>query len=478
MNRLLGARITIILLSVSITSCAPTPSDATSLPSPSPTEATSSALTPSPAASATPTSTATATAVPTLPAFICGAEGAIDPQDRPITFDEFDSQLAACVNALADPTELSLLLNSSAWTIDRGDVEFRARVEYLDVTADAEPDIIIDLFYYFAKDDMFGQTFYIFVWQEGQFQNRSSGNFGSYAFHLDTWNDLQESVREIRDLNRNGVPEIVLAAYFGERDSLATEFKIIQWDGRSFVDLIAPRDNYLAGCQYQPNSACVQFGDGGIADVDGDGDKELALAHNRRFMQEECAIQDPSNCYPSAFVWYIWEWDGQDFAYSRTLSAPRYRIQAIRDADALSWDAPKAIGFYQEAIFDDSLLAWHSSPFAPSNDFEERSRLSAYARYRLVVLHVAEGNTPAAETAYDTLQRLYPTGTPGSKYAELAREFWEVYQVSGDIAQACARAVEFAASNSSDVLDPLGGDSYRPYYSWKLRPDSVCPHRF
>src|SRR3990172_3164073 len=445
MNRLLGAQITIILLSASITSCAPSASDATSPPSPSPTRATSSAPTPSPTASATPS--ATATAVPTLAAFICGAEGAIDPHDRPIAFDEFDSQLAACVNALTDPTELTSLLSASAWNIDQGDVEFRPRLEYLDVTGDGEPDIIIDLFYYFAKDHMFGQTFYVFVQQEGQFQTTSSGYFGSFAFQIRSWDDFQESIRAIRDLNSNGVPEIVLAAYYGERDSFATEFRIIEWDGGGFIDLVAPRDDPLAGCHYQPNSACVQFGDGSIAGVDGDGKMELGLIHNRNLMQEDCAFLDPSKCFPSAFVWYVWEWDGEAFMYSRTLTAPRYRIQAVRDGDALSWDAPRAIAFYQAAIFDDLLLAWHSSPFAPSADFEERSRLGGYARYRLVVLHVAEGNTPAAEVAYDTLQRLYPPGTPGSKYAELANEFWQAYQVSRDIAPACARAVEIGRAH-------------------------------
>ena len=142
------------------------------------------------------------------------------------------------------------------------------------------------------------------------------------------------------------------------------------------------------------------------------------------------------------------------------------------------------MAFYQQGVFDTELPGWASGQLWPDREYgdaptptpdpEEDPRLSAYGRYRIMLLHAVQGFQQEAQIVYDTLQEKFPDGTLGSQYAELARVFWAEYSSSGDVESACAEAVAFAEAQSSTILRPLGkafyGSGQREY-----NPEDICP---
>jgi len=112
----------------------------------------------------------------------------------------------------------------------------------------------------------------------------------------------------------------------------------------------------------------------------------------------------------------------------------------------------------------------------PTPDPDERPRLSAYARYRIMLLHIVQGSMPEAQVVYETLQDEFPARAVGHQYAELATVFWEGYNASEDIAAACGKAIEYASAHADEVLTPLGsgfyGSGQRDY-----APEDICSLR-
>ncbi len=151
------------------------------------------------------------------------------------------------------------------------------------------------------------------------------------------------------------------------------------------------------------------------------------------------------------------------------------------------------MAFYQNAIFDDKLNWWSKemhlyhvgisrahaenlpTPTPPAPDPTEYPRLAAYAYYRMVILHTYLGEMDAAQVKYATLQEKFPAGSPGHPYVELASAFWDVYQSSGRMYDACGAAIQYAAEHP-EILTPLGSD-YHGAQSHIYVPADVCPFR-
>jgi hypothetical protein len=195
-------------------------------------------------------------------------------------------------------------------------------------------------------------------------------------------------------------------------------------------------------------------------------------------------------------------WNGEAFAFYRTEYArPQFRFQAVQDADqATRWaEYDNALDLYQQAIFSDKLdwwtqerrayeqILWDSRWYAgsltptptplpfPTSDPNEYPNLAAYSRYRIMLLHLLRGYLPEAKIVYETLQEKFPADQPGHEFAEMATEFWNEYQTSHDIGQACNQSVEYARSHS-EILTYLGSD-YHGWQSHEYAPEDVCPFK-
>ncbi len=285
------------------------------------------------------------------------------------------------------------------------------------------------------------------------------------------------SITKTKDMNLNGIPEIVAGITFCSGHCF--DISIFEWDGQEFQNLLG---------EWQTITSSEEK----IVDVNNDGLFELV-------------IEGP---FPSmgSYIDYIplrgqkdvYFWNGKNYIVSRSeFSPPVYRFQAIQDGDAETLDGnfDKALIFYEETIFSKNLQWWSmdrrehevklyldiwdpakpTPPPEPPEDKTEYPRLAAYAYYRIMLLHFAQGNESEALTTYNTLLETFGNDPYTHPYVEMATAFWEVYQSTHKMYDGCAAAIQYAVEHP-EILIPLGSD-YHGAQSHTYVPEDVCPFR-
>lgn len=389
--------------------------------------------------------------------------------------DDIETQIRDYLNAGGSSASLQATLTGLRAILDDGTpVQFNSQVIYQDVTGDTIPDIVMDLRMLFEGDyeGKVSSTVFIFRCDQGQYESFAFGHPGSFL----QGPEEGQGLRAVRDMNLNGVPEIIFSLIdnIGVHVNFTRLFRILEWDGTKFSDLVYGPNFYTGQAG---NRAYVYNGDGVIGDTNGDGYLELVLTNGIEHYYMDSGPQRERTDF--------WVWNGDAFVLARWKHPPPvFRIHAIWDGDDASrfGDYAEALAFYQQAIFDESLLGWspgrlwpdsaYGSAATPTPAPDERPRLNAYARYRILLLHTVEGNMREAQIVYDTLQQKFPSGSVGSQYATLAVAFWEEISASGDIAAACAKAIEYAEIHTDEILSPLG---YDVYYQRFYTSADICP---
>jgi len=163
------------------------------------------------------------------------------------------------------------------------------------------------------------------------------------------WNigDLVE-IADSRDLNLDGVPELVVAEYGGWH----TDVYVHEWNGQSF-DLLGQSE----GLPYLYMQGGVGTGptEFDIVDLDTNGTDEFVFRGGI-----------PTNFDRLYFgPWRVrtdvYAWNGDKYALSeQRYSAPEYRFQAVQDGDRamLAGRYEDAWVLFQTAIFSDTLEWW------------------------------------------------------------------------------------------------------------------------
>jgi len=304
---------------------------------------------------------------------------------------------------------------------------------------------------------------------------------GQYEIMLETGNP-QYGVISTQDLNSDESPELTVADQYGLR--------IYDWDGSRF------------------NPNLLYFYDGSTNDVvyvDGLWTYAFVRSAQAYLIKLQSGTPSPSafridgiNYIPYRRYKLTISWDGEKFSVSYPeYTPPEYRFQAVQDADiaVLEQKYDVAVDLYQQAIFSDKLGWWSlerrnylfylevtkydlglsQSVVEPSQDNTDYRQLAAYAYYRMVILHTFLGEMEAAQVKYATLQEKFPAGNPGHPYVELATDFWNAYQSSVKMYNACAAAIAYADAHP-EILTPLGSD-YHGAQSHTYLPADVCPLR-
>lgn len=429
---------------------------------------------PIPTSSLTPTLGPPATSTP-APAVECpkptGQKATISPISPGTGIVEgLQPQIVDYLNTRGSAEGLQATL--SGLTMTDGGTTWKARTQVMtiDVTGDTTSDVVMD-FSFFVEGQYADGAIFVFTCREGRYQGGAVAVIGAQVF---SGEDPDPGIRAIRDMNRDGVPEIVFSyiEIIGTHANFTRLFRILSWDGSKFVDLIH-------GDSYHLNAANVNNGDGVMRDTDGDGTLELVLTNG--------IGRGPDIAGPQRARTDVWAWNGVAFTLACVASPPpEYRCQAVQDGDdaTLCGDYEKALAFYEQAIFDDQLLGWSPGRLWPDSMYgttptptpnpDEYPRLSAYARYRIMLLHVVQGLMSEAQMVYETLQEEFPPGTVGHQYAELATVFWEEYNAREDIAPACGKAIEYASAHADEVLTPLGNGFYG-FGQRDYAPEDICP---
>jgi hypothetical protein len=345
-----------------------------------------------------------------------------------------------------------------------------------DVTHDKVPELIIENYY--SRPGFLS----VFGCEGGQYKKLLTVN-AVYEY--------SPSLLEIKDMNLNGMPDLVLKE---TTCKACISIQIFEWDGMDFQSLVRVWiiDPLLNEISY---STIADFSGGyaeaKIVDIDGNGTDELVLQDSAPSNLGEAYFNGPFRSGTLTFMW-----DGQYYSqYSFQPSPPEYRFQAVQDGDnyALDGNYNDALASYQEAIINDQLKGWSDAEKAnliahgnvlysesptptslpPHN--EDYLPLAAYAHFRIMVLHILNGHYSDAQTVYDTLQEKFLADNDGYPYVEMAKVFWQEYLNSKDIGLACQQAVKYADKHRQ-ILIPLSGPPYG-FWNRTYSPQDVCPFK-
>jgi hypothetical protein len=391
------------------------------------------------------------------------------------------------LNAGGDPAKLESLLNVSPEPEQSGDLKLLTSVYAADLTGDGVVDYAMQVDA--ATEENAISTLLILYCRGGLYEIAFLDRFPVYG-------PLFARLLGIIDLNGNGVSEVIyFVREFGAGADSTTRVIPAEWEGTSFLDLVSLEDPagsfFNSGASMynllwygQENSYADRWElNRMFPDIDGNGTREILLTGG--VSGRNWTVGGG----PERLSTNTWMWNGVSFTlYSTELEPPEFRFQAIRDGDAatLRGEYGKALTFYQQAVFDEALFGWNPERLRVNNNAymigiptplpmpEERPRLNAYGRYRILLLHAVQGNDQSAQIVYATLREKFPEGNPGHLYAAMAEAFWQGFQASGEIAAGCELARSFAEEHTEEVLKPLGSSIYGFFYEDYVSAD-ICP---
>jgi len=309
----------------------------------------------------------------------------------------------------------------------------------------------------------------------------------------------------IQDMNLDGIPEMVLE---DEIFSAGVRmYKIYEWDGKEFQSLIWPGAEFYAWFSTPHGRGLSWYGNWGtnslspfneidgiastasIEDTDGNGTKELII-HNQVPPERHRGIS------PWRATTDVYKWNGVIFMwYQVEIEPPIYRFEAVQDGDRMSLlgEYEEALASYQDVISSDTLYGWSLENYEQQlyalNQFtptptpipviqDEYDNLVAYAHYRIILLQIIQGDSVSAQATYKTLQEKFPDGTQGHRFAQMAAEFWQEYQFSQSLSEACLTAINYAEEYQNEIFAYLGNteeDNSHGSQSHYYTPWDMCP---
>lgn len=417
--------------------------------------------------------------------------------------EELVAQTLEFLNRRGSASGLLSALEDLAWQLNDLVQHVSGRLAVSELTGEGRPEVVLGVtmpFLFLENPYSQSAALFVFACQGGRFQLAHEAIVQVSYWPLE--------IEGVVDMDRSGISEIVYSYLPGQgaRGYGTLAVAVMEWDGARFVSRIDPRawaypsgiregeasgDEVLWGDHLPPDRATgVFWGDGvpageevRILDIDGDGMLELLLKNGYagQYMAEGAKRVRTD----------ILTWQGGYLQYAYSEHPPaEFRFQAVQDGDDATRFGflAKALAFYQEAIFNPDLRGWSQGQLwpdsiyggefvpepVPTPDPNERPRLEAYSRYRIMLLHAAQGNRDAALTTYETLLAMFPDGRAGHPYADLATAFWESFGQTEDVSAACDQATAYAASHEAEVLQPLGADFYGADADF-IRLEDVCP---
>jgi hypothetical protein len=379
---------------------------------------------------------------------LCPRAGGEVPRIQPLAaLGEFETLIRQYLDALDTPWGLAELINLQKITVAGQEKHYRSWTTWQDLTGDGVAEVVLWL--YHPESD--SNNLLVFGCKDGMYKTIFKKT--PYA-----------ALITVKDMNRNGLPEVV----FSERDCTVgclTYYFLMEWDG----DRFANQGQVSEPPCYGP---CTFTGSAQVKDLNRDGWYELEI------VDEPSPINGPGRSQIQ-----IWAWDGNFYSLlERKYAESKYRIHVLYAGDdaAAAGLYDKAWDYYQRVIYDPGLLPARN--WAPNTlpdwdsaeTLEERQVLSAYARYRIMHLFLAQDLVSDAGVVYGYLQLKFPPDVIGHVYAEMATLLWEGYRTSASLAAACTGVIVYVEAHLPETLAVLGTDVYgannRDY-----QPKDICP---
>lgn len=343
---------------------------------------------------------------------------------------------------------------------------FRPSILSADVTGDGVPELLL-----INSKPVY--HLYIYTCLQGKY---------IWVFPAINYFGYDTEVVAIKDLNADGIPEIILE-HHGCMGNGCYSLYTLEWKGNNFFQVLNSDPEYGEQMEGLINVE--------IKDLNQDGIFEILMTGGVPAIGSY--IIDP----PWRLETKILTWNGKVFALeSVKYESPEFRFQTAQDGDnaTLNGNYGEALKLYTDVIFNDKLEWWSKqrqldtitmlgnqgykvlgTPAPGIPDINEYSRLAAYAYYRIMLLHLVQNHESDAATTYNTLQQKFGDDPYGGPYVEMATAFWTAYQFTHKMYDGCAAAIEYAADHP-EILTPLGSE-YHGAQSHIYVPDDVCPFR-
>jgi hypothetical protein len=339
----------------------------------------------------------------------------------------------------------------------------------IDVTGSGLPEIFISV-----DNDLYG-----FACIDSKYQLVLSTSSYEYAL----------SIVSAHDMNLNHIPDLVVGKYTCH---FCIGAQIFEWDGKQFKSLIkAPpfgnqdTDDRIDVAEFQG------YGNIEVSDTNSDGTLELILTGGTPSYLAGQTGGDGHWREKTA----IYAWDGENFSlHSEYYNDPVFRYEAVQDGDDFfeNGEYSQALTLYEEVINNEKLASWsydewqklviqnehldlpdvNKMPFDPI----EYQQLTAYAKYRIIVIHTIQGQVQKAEDLSEELQKSIPENPFSQPYAEMAVVYLDEYDSSNDIKTSCKAVINYA-KNHPEALTPLGNTTENFQYGfWSKHydPETVC----
>lgn len=343
----------------------------------------------------------------------------------------------------------------------------KAQVVEKDFTGDRQEDVLVAITFSLGECAGFSQVFAYFF-DEGRLISEllfDSSAVGIVSEGLYCGGGAE--ILDVRYLNVNRTPEIIFSLRWEEYTALYVK----ELQGQTFVDRVGKRSERQPGFE---NALTITDVEVAIKDDDGNGWAELLLT---------TSLAIPKPMTETILRTEIWREEGEAITFykSRYRPEPVYRYEAVLLGDFafLNGDFDHALAFYQQAVFDESLLSWMDHPDAGKGSYadrlEERMRINGYGRYRIMLVHAVEGRASAARVVYENLVARIPQGSAGDIYVQLAKSFWIEYSDRGDYDLACFWTRDAMLSQGLEPAALLGRDFYGSY-GFEYSLENLCPY--
>ena len=262
---------------------------------------------------------------------------------------------------------------------------------------------------------------------------------------IETFNPSTE-ILKVDDLTLDGLHDVVYVLRSCGAHTCYERLKVLGWDGAQLTSLMADTLE-LPYPDYALRPGRIEAVSGGIGSVGA----------------------EPQRGYAE-----IWAWNGRVFTRTKTVyEPPVYRYHALLDGDRAlrSGGYVTATQAYERVIEDDTLKAF-TGAIGQTDEAEERAFLTAFARWRLLLIGLETGELDRAQAELSRLQVDNPPGSVGSRVTELSRVFWETHSQGADMTESCS-AIVSSAERYASVL-AFFNDNYG-YANPLWEPTDLCP---
>ncbi len=257
-------------------------------------------------------------------------------------------------------------------------------------------------------------------------------------------------IRYLQDLNSDGLAELVISSPSCGAHTCFEDVHVLGWDGEGFTNMLeGPTDDLSS-----PEIRVKDPDQDGIFDIEigSGGFNSVGAGPNRTSTRN-----------------WIYDKLSHNWEYFEDINGPSFfRIHVLHDADeaVIVGDYEQALIEYGRVVYDPNLVDWQ-------NFEQEKAVLSAYALYKISVVHLILGQEDLASITFDLLGQYHPTSTDGHIFVELSNTFRTGFTNNG-LTGGCEAAQEFAVDYAEEILLPLSSATFG-YANPDYLPADICP---